>query len=99
MKSAPSLENIAVRVPTCVDILVVRFYDAYLKFFTEVVLEKGAAATLEEYIFSPKANVEPPKPDQPPMQMVNRLLSGLLHPMIHTGYGAEFGLLGMFAEG
>lgn len=33
------------------------------------------------------------------MQMANRFFSGLLHPFIHTGYGAEFGLLGMFAEG
>ncbi|TFK86135.1 hypothetical protein K466DRAFT_493409 [Polyporus arcularius HHB13444] len=75
------------------------YYEAYLRFFTDILLNKGASATIEEYIFSPKANIEPPKPGQPPMQMVNRLLSGLLHPLIHTGYGAEFGLLGMFAEG
>ena len=75
------------------------YYEAYLKFFTGVLLEKTASATIEEYIFSPKANIEPPQPGQPPMQMVNRLFSGLLHPLIHTGYGAEFGLLGMFAEG
>ena len=76
-----------------------RFYAAYLQFFTEELLTKGAAATLEEYIFSPKANVEPPEHGKEPMHMVNRLLSGVLHPLIHTGYGAEFGLLGMFAEG
>ncbi|KAI0739632.1 hypothetical protein C8Q80DRAFT_1222030 [Daedaleopsis nitida] len=76
-----------------------KFYDAYLKFFTAALLEKGAAATLEEYVFSPKANIEPPKAGEPPLQMANRFLSGLLHPLIHTGYGAEFGLLGMFAEG
>lgn len=33
------------------------------------------------------------------MRMLNRFLAGLLHPLIHTGYGAEFGLLGMVAEG
>ena len=76
-----------------------RYYRAYLQFFTKVLSEKGAAATLEEYIFSPKANIEPPKSGQPPMEMTNRLFSGLLHPLIHTGYGAEFGLPGMFAEG
>ncbi|PCH34665.1 hypothetical protein WOLCODRAFT_139493 [Wolfiporia cocos MD-104 SS10] len=33
------------------------------------------------------------------MQMLSRWMAGLLHPLIHTGYGAEFGLLGMLAEG
>lgn len=31
--------------------------------------------------------------------MLDRFLSGLLHPMIHTGYGAEFRLPGMVVEG
>ncbi|OBZ73399.1 hypothetical protein A0H81_07066 [Grifola frondosa] len=31
--------------------------------------------------------------------MLNRFLAGILHPLIHTGYGCEFGLLGMIAEG
>lgn len=31
--------------------------------------------------------------------MLSRFIGGLLHPLIHTGYGAEFGLLGMSAEG
>ncbi|EJF60831.1 hypothetical protein DICSQDRAFT_61817 [Dichomitus squalens LYAD-421 SS1] len=75
------------------------YYRAYLQFFSKVLSEKGAAATLEEYIFSPKANIDPPKSGQSPMEMTNRLFSGLLHPLIHTGYGAEFGLPGMFAEG
>ena len=75
------------------------FYAAYLKFFSNVLLDKGAAWTLEEYIFSPKANIEPPKAGGEPMHMVNRFLSGVIHPLIHTGYGAEFGLFGMFVEG
>ncbi|KAJ8473956.1 hypothetical protein ONZ51_g7532 [Trametes cubensis] len=61
------------------------YYNAYLNFFTDRLLEQGAAATIEEYIFSPKVNVEPPAPGQPPMLMANRFLSGLLHPLIHTG--------------
>lgn len=76
-----------------------RYYSAYLKFFTTELLAKGAAAVLEEYIFSPKANIELPAPDQPPMQMLSRFLAGVIHPFIHTGYGAEFGQLGMLAEG
>ncbi|KAI0776932.1 hypothetical protein BD413DRAFT_610512 [Trametes elegans] len=75
------------------------YYNAYLQFFTEVLLEKGAAATIEEWVFSPKANIEHPKPGEPPLQMANRFLAGLLHPLIHTGYGCEFGLLGQLAEG
>nr|VWO99030.1 LysM domain-containing protein [Ganoderma boninense] len=75
------------------------YYRAYLKFFTDVIMEKGPAGTLEKYIFSPKFNIEPPRPDAAPMCMTNRFLSGLLHPLIQTGYGAEFGLAGMFAEG
>lgn len=31
--------------------------------------------------------------------MLNRFLAGVLHPIIHTGYGAEFGLPGMLVEG
>lgn len=63
------------------------------------MLDKGAAAIIEEYIFSPKANVLAPAVGQPPLGMLDRFLSGLLHPLIHVGYGAEFGLLGMVAEG
>ncbi|KAH9940616.1 hypothetical protein B0H21DRAFT_574991 [Amylocystis lapponica] len=76
-----------------------RFYNSYLEFFSSAVLEKGAEATIEEYVFSPKANILPPASGKQPMHMLNRFLAGLLHPLIHTGYGAEFGLLGMVAEG
>jgi hypothetical protein len=31
--------------------------------------------------------------------MLARFIGGGLHPLIHTGYGAEFGLLGISAEG
>ncbi|KAH7919669.1 hypothetical protein BV22DRAFT_1040659 [Leucogyrophana mollusca] len=32
-------------------------------------------------------------------EMLNRFVEILIHPIIHTGYGAEFGLPGMLAEG
>lgn len=32
-------------------------------------------------------------------EMLNRFLEILLHPIIHVGYGAEFGIPGMIAEG
>jgi hypothetical protein len=31
--------------------------------------------------------------------MFSRFVSGLFHPLIHTGYGLEFGINGMLAEG
>ena len=31
--------------------------------------------------------------------MLNRLMSALLHPFIHIGYGFEFGIPGQVAEG
>ena len=33
------------------------------------------------------------------VNMIGRFLGGFVHPLIHAGYGAEFGLLGMWAEG
>lgn len=48
--------------------------------------------TLEEFVFSSKYNAGK-------MAMLSRFLAGLLHSMIHTGYGAEFNLPGIFIEG
>ncbi|KAH8115154.1 hypothetical protein DFH11DRAFT_1688725 [Phellopilus nigrolimitatus] len=63
-----------------------RYYRAYLKFFSSAVLADGIDATLDKYIFSTP-------------QMLNRLLSGVLHPLIHAGHALEFGSLGMLVEG
>jgi hypothetical protein len=53
---------------------------------------------VEKYVFSQQANFDPENEQIPP-QFLNRFVSGLLHPMIHVGYGLEFGLLGTLAEG
>ncbi|OSD00411.1 hypothetical protein PYCCODRAFT_1414510 [Trametes coccinea BRFM310] len=76
-----------------------KYYKAYVDFFTDKLLAQGAVATIEEFIFSPKANIDPPAPGEPPMQMANRFLAGQLHCLIHVGYGCEFGLLGQLSEG
>lgn len=75
-----------------------------MEFFTHYVHEKGVPSALEEFIFSRKANVGtststnvPPLERQP--QMMSRFFNGVLHPMIHVGYGAEFHLPGMIVEG
>ncbi|KAG1880778.1 hypothetical protein F4604DRAFT_486260 [Suillus subluteus] len=78
-----------------------RFYSAYSDFFAHELGKKGFARTFGEYIFAPSANylaeLRPEGDGQP--EMLTRFIGGLLHPLIHTGYGAEFGLLGMSAEG
>lgn len=74
-----------------------KFYNAYLKFFTEAVRSEGIWQTLEKFIFSSEFNYNGPDNTKP--EMLNRFLDGLLHPMIHVGYGCEFGLPGMIVEG
>ena len=63
--------------------------------------ENGISLALDQFIFSPQANIGMnaglPVKEQP--QMLNRFLSGILHPLIHTGCGAEFGLPGLLVEG
>ena len=58
--------------------------------------EKGIAAAVEEFIFSKEFNFasEGRHPD-----LLGRFLGGLFHPMIHIGYGFEFSLPGLVAEG
>ncbi|KAG6841594.1 hypothetical protein C0991_009350 [Blastosporella zonata] len=74
-----------------------QFYGGYLAFFTEVIREDGIAAAVEKYIFAKDVNIDPSASRKP--DMFNRFLGGLLHPMIHVGYGLEFCLPGMVVEG
>ncbi|KAK1225415.1 hypothetical protein PQX77_011640 [Marasmius sp. AFHP31] len=76
-----------------------RFYDAYVKFYTEVVRTKGFSFVLEEYVFSPHTNFASAPADGKQPEMLGRFCDALLHPMIHIGYGVEFGLPGMIVEG
>lgn len=73
-----------------------RYYDAYLEYFHRVVFELGFPTTLQEYIFSRDANY--PETGAP-RRMVNRLLARSFNPMISLGYGLEFGIPGLVAEG
>jgi hypothetical protein len=72
-----------------------------MDFFASELGKKGFARTLGEYIFAPSANyLAGPRPEKNgDPEMLARFISGFLHPLIHTGYGAEFGLLGLSAEG
>ena len=78
-----------------------QYYQAYLRFFSNQLVTKGVDKIFEEYLYSKGANFndrsEVEGSRQP--QMFARFMSGLMHPLIHTGYGLEFGLLGILAEG
>ena len=74
-----------------------RYYQAYISFFTEEVKSKGTDAVLEEYVFATSANYVSGQTEQP--QMLGRFLDAVIHPLIHVGYGVEFGLPGMVIEG
>ncbi|KAF8231824.1 hypothetical protein L208DRAFT_1398318 [Tricholoma matsutake] len=68
-------------------------YNSYLVFFVDAIREEGVAAVVEKYVFSKAAN------DSPRPRMLDHFLGGLIHPMIHVGYGLEFRLPGMVAQG
>lgn len=78
-----------------------RYYQAYLEFFSNQLVTKGVDKTLENYLYSKGVNfndqAEVDGSRQP--EMFTRFMSGLMHPLIHTGYGLEFGLPGILAEG
>ncbi|KIY51855.1 hypothetical protein FISHEDRAFT_36181 [Fistulina hepatica ATCC 64428] len=67
-------------------------YPDYLNFFSKRVSEVGPRSLLEQYIFAPQANGNG-------ALMLVRFVSGLVHPLIQTGYGVEFGLDYMVAMG
>ncbi|ESK87935.1 hypothetical protein Moror_10886 [Moniliophthora roreri MCA 2997] len=75
------------------------YYKAYMDFFTDVVHEKGAVSALEEYVFTTKMNFGSTNKEGKHPEMLNRFISGVLHAIIHMGYGAEFGVPGMSVEG
>lgn len=77
------------------------YYNAYIQYFHRVVLESGATISdiLEKYLFSEHYNIRKSMQGAQQPEMLNRFLEILLHPIIHVGYGAEFGIPGMVAEG
>ncbi|KAH7911846.1 hypothetical protein BJ138DRAFT_1005742, partial [Hygrophoropsis aurantiaca] len=63
-----------------------KYYQAYTEFFFKNISEKGAAAVLEEYIFSDEYNFsQGSEVMQQQPEMLYRLVDGLLHPMITRG--------------
>ncbi|KAJ7658272.1 hypothetical protein DFH06DRAFT_448477 [Mycena polygramma] len=78
-----------------------KYYQAYLHFFSDVVLRKPVDAVLEEWIFAPKMNIEASIKGGEQPEMLNRLLAGVMHPLIYVGFGLDFrcvNLLGLIVE-
>ena len=65
-------------------------YTNYLAFFEEEITAKGWQAVLQEHVFSGTANAE---------TIFTQLYEGAFHPLIHLGFGVEFELPGVIAEG
>ncbi|CAE6505590.1 unnamed protein product, partial [Rhizoctonia solani] len=71
-----------------------KFYNAYMNFFSSEIKKSGLPATFEKYVLSDDANWGPGN-----LRMLDRFLSGVVHPMIHFGHSPEFGIDGMAVEG
>lgn len=68
-----------------------------MDFFSRQIESKGLSGTVEQWIFS--TNVNTTEGVYGSAKMFSGLFSGLLHPLIHVGYGLEFDLPGMVIEG
>ncbi|KAJ5442918.1 hypothetical protein N7445_004669 [Penicillium cf. griseofulvum] len=65
-------------------------YPNYLRFFQHEIDVKGVAGVLREYVFAG---------DQRAESMMCRLFGGLIHPLIHLGFGIEFNQPAIVAQG
>lgn len=63
-------------------------YPAYLHFFTREISDKGVLPTVVTWLF-----------DRTEHQLLIRSVSGAIHSFIHIGYGLEFNLPAIVAEG
>ncbi|OAX40835.1 hypothetical protein K503DRAFT_768195 [Rhizopogon vinicolor AM-OR11-026] len=75
------------------------FYAAYMTFFAKAIEEKGVSATLEDYVFAEKYNFVEGRDLSTQPVMLARFFAALFHAFIHVGYGIEFGIPGLVAEG
>lgn len=60
-------------------------YANYLRLFEDEIGQHGIVETIRRWVWSG--------------DMLSRLVGGAFHPLIHVGYGVEFGLTGQVAEG
>ncbi|KAE8553234.1 hypothetical protein EYB25_004616 [Talaromyces marneffei] len=65
-------------------------YSNFLAFFQQEISTKGVEETLREHVFAEDEHAD---------QLLGRLFSGLIHPIIHLGFGIEFNQPAIIAEG
>ena len=65
--------------------MISRLWTDYMNFFEDIVKKDGISKTFETYALHPK--------------MFPRLFGGTFHPIIHVGYGIEFQIPMILAEG
>lgn len=75
-----------------------RNYPAYLEFFHTEIDRLGGMETLDKYFLHPSANSGGKNNTKGPRMFI-RMMVGVLHPFIHTGFGLEFKDRVMLAEG
>lgn len=92
----PSFVPIDVDIDVDVDF---RFYQAFRDFFILEVDKHGVEATIDNWVVGLAGNTTRGNADKKNPQMLARLLSLLMHGLIHLGYGLEFGLPVMVIEG
>jgi hypothetical protein len=63
----------------------VKAYANYLRLFKNEIGQHGIVDTIRRWVWSG--------------DMLSRLVGGVYHPLIHVGYGVEFGLAEQVAEG
>jgi Questin oxidase-like len=66
-----------------------KYYHDYLVFYTSELESKGLAKTLDAYLFGDTKQA---------FDLFGRLFAGLLHPLIHLGFGLEFDQPAIVAE-
>lgn len=78
-----------------------RFYNAYLVYFCKALAAASSPAeVIQRFLFTPAYNYNANLPAGATQTlMIDRFMGGVLHPIIHLGYGAEFGIKQQIAEG
>jgi hypothetical protein len=77
-----------------------RYFKAYVDYFEPVVARLGPIAALEKYVYAREYNyIKGLAADKEQPDMLTRHMAAILHPMIQTGFGVEFGFPGLVVEG
>ena len=75
------------------------YFYAYTVYFSKALKTASSPAdVLNKYIFSTGYNIDPNSAKGEPA-MLDRFLAGILHPIIHVGYGVEYGIVQQIADG